>query len=90
MQYDDIRSSLKDSSSTHYSNHYRQHDLLLAGLQTQVLKTYHLLVQQVRDYEQSHFKQYGILPNTLTPDWEEKYKKIKRIKALLRTWNIRI
>lgn len=87
-RYDKLRTILKDHSSPHDTDRLRQHDTLLAGLQAQVLKAYHSLVDQMKDLELSHLKQSDILPGSLIPEWKDKHRKVKRCKALLRTWSI--
>lgn len=87
-KYDELRRTLKDHESPHDTDCRRQHDRLLAGQQTQVLKAYNSLVKQMKDLELKHLQQSGMLPVYLTPEWEDKHKKIKRCKALLRTWTI--
>ena len=84
MRYDDLRSRMKNGG---YVQLYRQeHDRILAGLQTQVLRRYNLLVSQLKDMDRNQLQQTGLL--STTPAHKEILGKVKHSKVLLREWNI--
>ena len=81
LRYDNLRSILKEGQSETHSNDHRQHDTLLALLQTQVLRMFYKLARQIKSFEMTSSSQFGTIPDTLTPEWKENIGRLSIAKC---------
>lgn len=62
--YDDLRNSLKDGGLLHHLEWYKEHDRLLATLQTQVPVAQNSLTAQIKALERAQVAKSGNLPSS--------------------------